>query len=168
MTRTTLCRGSPTSSSAITRYMSANCASAPHSLGLTVMDATVTAKNWIMSRNLQVCGRMLGTNYSSHLWAGGGHPERYFAPRASQGLCSTPYRLAQVFLLDYEQAHPEDITGDSCAICGGGEDVADDWISCDVRPRPPFQHRAVKTLVKGVRGPLLVGTAVRRHSLYEW
>jgi len=40
---------------------------------------------------------------------------------------------AQVFLLDYEQAHPEDITGDSCAICGGGEDVADDWISCDVR-----------------------------------
>jgi len=41
-----------------------------------------------------------------------------------------------VFLLDYEQAHPEDITGDSCAICGGGEDVADDWISCDVSSEP--------------------------------
>ena len=46
---------------------------------------------------------------------------------------NAPYGSMQVFLLDYEQAHPEDITGDSCAICGGGEDVADDWISCDVR-----------------------------------
>ena len=34
----------------------------------------------------------------------------------------------QVFLLDYEQAHPENITGDACDTCGGSEDVADD---CD-------------------------------------
>ena len=38
----------------------------------------------------------------------------------------------QVYLLDYEQAHPEDVTGGVCAICGGGEDVGDDWISCDL------------------------------------
>ena len=30
------------------------------------------------------------------------------------------------------QAHPEDITGDACAICGGSEDIATDWISCDM------------------------------------
>jgi hypothetical protein len=35
---------------------------------------------------------------------------------------------AQVFLLEYEQAHPEDITGD-------------DWISCDVSAeRTPVGH----------------------------
>ncbi len=38
----------------------------------------------------------------------------------------------QVYLLDYEQAHPEDLTGGFCAICGGTEDVSDDWISCDL------------------------------------
>ena len=37
-----------------------------------------------------------------------------------------------MFLLDYEQAHQEDVTGGCCAICGGGEEVADDWISCDL------------------------------------
>ena len=29
------------------------------------------------------------------------------------------------------QAHAEDVTGDACAICGGSEDIATDWISCD-------------------------------------
>ena len=63
-----------------------------------------------------------------------------------------------MFLLEYEQAHPEDITGDSCAICGGGEDVADDWISCDVsaelatcllafiRRSEPWRHCSIKGL----------------------
>jgi len=54
----------------------------------------------------------------------------------THGFCFMCRQRTQVFLLDYEQAHPEDITGDSCAICGGGEDVADDWISCDVRSDP--------------------------------
>ena len=30
-----------------------------------------------------------------------------------------------------QQAHPEDVGGEGCTICGGGEDVAADWISCD-------------------------------------
>lgn len=29
------------------------------------------------------------------------------------------------------QAHPDDVIGDTCAICGGSEDIATDWISCD-------------------------------------
>jgi hypothetical protein len=29
------------------------------------------------------------------------------------------------------QAHPEDVTGDKCAICGGSDEAATDWISCD-------------------------------------
>ncbi|KAK9800299.1 hypothetical protein WJX73_007633 [Symbiochloris irregularis] len=36
------------------------------------------------------------------------------------------------YLLDYEQAHPDDVTGDACAICGGSDDIATDWISCDM------------------------------------
>ena len=31
----------------------------------------------------------------------------------------------------YMQAHPEDVGGEGCSICGGGEDVSADWISCD-------------------------------------
>ncbi len=38
---------------------------------------------------------------------------------------------AQQWLLDYEMEHTEDVTGDSCALCGGGEEIATDWISCD-------------------------------------
>ena len=29
------------------------------------------------------------------------------------------------------QAHPEDVTGDACSLCGGTDEVAGDWISCD-------------------------------------
>ena len=29
------------------------------------------------------------------------------------------------------QAHPEDVTGDRCALCGRGDEWATDWISCD-------------------------------------
>ncbi|KAK9814581.1 hypothetical protein WJX72_008178 [[Myrmecia] bisecta] len=41
-------------------------------------------------------------------------------------------RHYQLYLWEYEQAHPGDVTGDSCAICGGGDEVAADWISCDM------------------------------------
>lgn len=29
------------------------------------------------------------------------------------------------------QAHPEDVTTDRCSICGGAEEMATDWVSCD-------------------------------------
>lgn len=29
------------------------------------------------------------------------------------------------------QAHPEDVIRDTCAICGGSDEAATDWISCD-------------------------------------
>ncbi|EFN52539.1 hypothetical protein CHLNCDRAFT_15191, partial [Chlorella variabilis] len=41
-------------------------------------------------------------------------------------------RHYQVFLLEYEQAHPEDVTGDRCGICGRGDEHAADWLSCDM------------------------------------
>lgn len=41
-------------------------------------------------------------------------------------------RHYQVFLVEYEQAHPEDVPGDRCGICGRGDEVANDWISCDM------------------------------------
>jgi hypothetical protein len=37
----------------------------------------------------------------------------------------------QQWLLDYENDHPEDVTGDTCILCGGSEEAATDWISCD-------------------------------------
>lgn len=41
-------------------------------------------------------------------------------------------RHYQLYLLDYEQANPADVTGDHCAICGGSDEVSTDWISCDM------------------------------------
>ena len=29
------------------------------------------------------------------------------------------------------QAHPQDVQGEGCHICGRGDDQAGDWISCD-------------------------------------
>ncbi|GMH36559.1 hypothetical protein BSKO_04427 [Bryopsis sp. KO-2023] len=40
-------------------------------------------------------------------------------------------RHYQGYLWEYEQVHPEDVTGDRCAICGGGDEVGTDWICCD-------------------------------------
>lgn len=45
-------------------------------------------------------------------------------------VCHAPARLQQ-WLLDYENDHPEDVTGDTCILCGGSEESATDWISCD-------------------------------------
>lgn len=30
------------------------------------------------------------------------------------------------------QAHPEDVNGGQCALCGQGEECGTDWISCDM------------------------------------
>lgn len=29
------------------------------------------------------------------------------------------------------QAHPQDVTSSTCSICGGSDEKATDWISCD-------------------------------------
>eukprot|EP00884_Botryococcus_braunii_P018880 jgi/Botrbrau1/5676/Bobra.0071s0017.1 len=40
-------------------------------------------------------------------------------------------RHYQIYLAEYEKAHPEDVRSDSCAVCGGGEEKATDWVGCD-------------------------------------
>eukprot|EP00803_Ostreobium_quekettii_P001217 evm.model.scf_1457.3 EVM.evm.TU.scf_1457.3 scf_1457:18929-26380(+) len=40
-------------------------------------------------------------------------------------------RHYQTYLWEYEQVHPEDVIGDRCSICGGGDEVGTDWICCD-------------------------------------
>lgn len=30
------------------------------------------------------------------------------------------------------QAHPEDVTGDRCGICGRGDEYLSDWVCCDM------------------------------------
>ncbi|KAL4422493.1 hypothetical protein ABPG75_008690 [Micractinium tetrahymenae] len=67
-------------------------------------------------------------------WKGQVFPRmrNFTANNKMTGVGNALKRHYQHFLLEYEQAHLEDITGDRCGICGHGEEVAADWISCDM------------------------------------
>jgi len=47
------------------------------------------------------------------------------------GVGNTLKRHYQAFLLAYEECHPEDLTSDRCAYCGGGEGPEKEWVSCE-------------------------------------
>jgi hypothetical protein len=66
-------------------------------------------------------------------WKGQVFPRmRNFTPNHRMtGVGNALKRHYQVFLLDYEQVHPDDVTGDRCGICGHGDEHGSDWISCD-------------------------------------
>ncbi|KAK9822214.1 hypothetical protein WJX81_006927 [Elliptochloris bilobata] len=66
-------------------------------------------------------------------WKGQVFPRmrNYTATNRMTGVGNALKRLYQRYLVEYEQAHPEDVTGDACSLCGGTDEVAGDWISCD-------------------------------------
>ncbi|PSC70291.1 AT-rich interactive domain-containing 4-like [Micractinium conductrix] len=66
-------------------------------------------------------------------WKGQVFPRmrNYTANHKMTGVGNALKRHYQVFLQEYEQAHPEDLTGDRCALCGRGDDAGGDWVSCD-------------------------------------
>lgn len=44
--------------------------------------------------------------------------------------CPDAAVLRRNFLQAYEECHPEDLTSDRCAYCGGGEEMGQDWVAC--------------------------------------
>ncbi|CAL8464121.1 g3656 [Coccomyxa elongata] len=66
-------------------------------------------------------------------WKGQVFPKmnNFTAHNRMTGVGNALKRHYTMYLLEYEQAHPEDIRQDKCEICNGSDESATDWISCD-------------------------------------
>ncbi|CAK0786305.1 hypothetical protein CVIRNUC_009518 [Coccomyxa viridis] len=66
-------------------------------------------------------------------WKGQIFPQlnNFTAHNRMTGVGNALKRHYTLYLLEYELAHPEDMLGDTCALCARGDEQATDWVCCD-------------------------------------